>query len=158
MGIQQALFMVGPAGSVSSSNWNNLGFSDTSISGTPALAAVYVFLEVDGRFTVTTVGENGGAGGSSTTYNWFTPTTTNIGTNYWVRATASITAGVGPSSGSSALNTWLQLNVQRGWYAETGPSNGNAQLYQLTLDFSTTSDGSNIVATGSCTLEAENFV
>ena len=84
------------------------------------------------------------------TPNWYNPTTTNIGNSYWVRATLLNQAG-GVATGTP-LNTWLSLSISRGWGVNTS---GDPDAFRtLLLEFSLTSDGSNIIGSGAIDLLA----
>lgn len=106
---------------------------DDQIFPTDSLASFTIL--TDG--TVSVLGN-----GSSTAGNWFTPTTTGIGSSYWVRVTKN--SGANNTSGQ-ALGTWLQLSSNRSWtWVVTG---NNSLSANLTIEIATDSLGSNIVAT-----------
>lgn len=84
-------------------------------------------------------------------YNWYRPTTTGIGSNYWVRAT--LLSGDLPSG--SALNTWLALSSARAWQlTTTGSATIRSKECVLKLEFSVDSGGAVIVGTNTLHIEA----
>lgn len=86
--------------------------------------------------------------GSGTGNSWIIPIVAGIGNQHWARLTHN--SGIVPSG--SALNTWLQLNTNRSWQiirTQVGQSTS-----QCTLQISTDSNGSIIVATRSVRLIA----
>ena len=76
---------------------------------------------------------------------WLIPNSSGVGSGYWVRATSSTSAG---ARRTGTLNTWQQLSTARTW-SVLAPTNGSATGWTLTFEFSTTSDGSNIVSIAS---------
>jgi hypothetical protein len=101
-----------------------------------------------------TFGGNGAtsaANGTATPSNWFTPTTTNIGSGYWIKITK--TGGLSGIGFSAAFGIWQ--NIGAGGLA----IGSNAQspitgTYQL----STSATGSPVVANGTITLSNNNGV
>ncbi len=83
------------------------------------------------------------AGSGYGPFYWYSPTTTNIGASYWIRATVSGTSG----SFVGSTNTWLSLSTSRGWSLQLS-TNGNASR-SVTFALATDSAGSNIVSTWS---------
>jgi hypothetical protein len=73
---------------------------------------------------------------------WLIPTSSGAGSGYWVRATSITPSG---SRRTGTLNTWQQLSTPRTW-SVVAPNNGSVTGWELTFEFSTTSDGSNIVS------------
>ncbi len=73
---------------------------------------------------------------------WLIPNSSGVGSGYWVRATSATAAG---PRRTGTLNTWQQLSTARTW-SVVAPTNGSATGWTLTFEFSTTSDGSNIVS------------
>lgn len=106
-------------------------------------SAQYLF-NADGSTSVWVSNGTSGAGA-----NWGTPTTSGAGANYWIRATLS--SGSTPSG--SALNTWHQLNAQRGWLVERNSTIGTTSC-TLSVSIATDSAGTNIVATADLSLGA----
>jgi hypothetical protein len=72
--------------------------------------------------------------------NWYLPTTTSIGTGFWIRAT--VTAGTITSG--SGTGTWLQLTSARSWGKSAASGAASATL---TLEIATDSLGASIVFT-----------
>jgi hypothetical protein len=89
-------------------------------------------------------------GDSTTNFNWGSPTTAGAGNSYWVRATLS--SGSTPSG--SALNTWHQLSIARGWSVFRSSSSVGTTTSVLTMQIATDSGGSNIIDTATITLVA----
>lgn len=81
------------------------------------------------------------------TGNWATPTTTGIGSSYWIRFTRTFFSG---GFGNSATGTtgWLQLNSGEGVQVyNSGTESSVTATY--TIEISTNSSGTNIVASAS---------
>jgi hypothetical protein len=87
-----------------------------------------------------------GFAGGDESGNWATPTTTGIGSSYWIRFTRTFFSG---GFGNSATNTtgWQQLSTARIITVTTGGIVGSQGDY--TVQIATDSGGSNIVATAS---------
>jgi hypothetical protein len=99
--------------------------------------------------TFNTNGTVTGSGSSSVTPNWYTPTTTNIGSSYWIRASGILeveTNNFGTHSTSGTTDTWLQLSSARSW-SVTVDGFGIFANWSLQFEISDTSNGSNILAT-----------
>lgn len=92
-----------------------------------------------------TLNTNGSCANSPSTApgNWYSPTTTSIGDNYWVRAT--VTSG---SLSSGTVDSWLQLNTFRAWTRQNGGIDGTLSA-TITLEIASDSGGSTIVASRS---------
>lgn len=75
--------------------------------------------------------------------NWYSPTTTSIGDNYWARVT--VTSG---SLFSGTVDSWLQLNTFRAWTRQNGGIDGTLSA-TITLEIASDSGGSTIVASRS---------
>jgi hypothetical protein len=96
--------------------------------GTGSTAAVW---NTDGTITKGT--------GTTGPVAWGTPTTTGIGTSYWMRVT--------PTSGTftgGIVNTWLQLNLTRSYTVNAAVNTIKTVVY--TLEFSKDA-GATVVAT-----------
>ena len=81
------------------------------------------------------------------TGNWATPTTTGIGSSYWIRFTRTFFSG---GFGNSATGTtgWLQLTSGAGVQVyNSGTESSVVATY--TIEISTNSSGTNIVASAS---------
>lgn len=135
MGIHQAMFFI----------------ASNALPNTPNafwIISYSNFGNASSSMTLTTTGEVSQNGVSTNISaiipNWYTPTTSGIGNSYWVRAqTSSLTP---TASTSGTMNTWLALSTARTWQVD---SNGLADAeWVITFQFSTTSDGSNIVGQG----------
>ncbi len=86
---------------------------------------------------------------SAVLHDWFVPTTTNIGNNYWIRATLQS----GALSGGDSVGVWLNIGLSRNWQRNrTSPGTSTAQLL---IEIATDSGGTNIVTSGTYTLEAQ---
>lgn len=75
--------------------------------------------------------------------NWYSPTTTSIGDNYWARVT--VTSG---SLFSGTVDSWLQLNTSRTWTRQNTGIDGTLSA-TITLEIASDSGGSTIVASRS---------
>lgn len=82
--------------------------------------------------------------GSGSLGNWTTPTTAGIGSSYWIRVTETNSFGSFTETGS-ARGVWNQLNVAR--YFGISRSLGGYGQSINTIEISTNSSGTNIVAT-----------
>lgn len=96
---------------------------------------------------------NGQVYGGSVGYqpNWYGPTTTGIGSAYWIKFTSLATTGTSTEYGT--LNTWLQLNATQGMEIRRtliGIAT-RSYVYQISTD----SSGSNIVGSGTIALSVE---
>ena len=79
--------------------------------------------------------------------NWATPTTTGIGSSYWIRFTRTYFSG-GFGASASGSTGWLSLNPGQGIQVyNSGAQSGTFADY--TIEISTNSSGTNIVATAS---------
>lgn len=97
-----------------------------------------------------TWGANGSDSGSLGSGNWASPTTSGVGNSYWIRWTrTAVTFGGGgtatPSSGWNALSSNQTITVS---------NDGSSSVYDAvyTLEISTNSSGTNIVASSTGTL------
>ena len=88
--------------------------------------------------------------------NWGTPTTVGIGSSYWVRFTRTQNA-FAPGFASPSTG-WLQLSSTQSVYVYN-PANGGIATGIYTVEISTNSGGTNIVATATTVrLDAFNEV
>jgi hypothetical protein len=86
-----------------------------------------------------------GAGKSG---NWATPTTAGVGAGYWIRFTRTAYVPNGASNSASGTTGWLQLNSGFGQGVfVTRVSGPGATFATYTIEISTNSSGTNIVAT-----------
>jgi hypothetical protein len=79
--------------------------------------------------------------------NWATPTTTGVGSGYWIRFTRTFFSG-GAGNSATASTGWLQLNTTRS-VDVTRTSGFGVTTADYTIEIATDSGGSNIVATAS---------
>lgn len=93
---------------------------------------------------------NGYAAGI-TNGNWATPTTTGIGSSYWVKWTRTFYAG-GAGNTASATSGWQQLSSLRTISVTTAGGAGASADY--TVQISSDSSGTTILATGYITVTA----
>ena len=61
--------------------------------------------------------------------NWYTPTTSGIGANYWIAAV--LVGGTNPVSG--AMGIWLPLTVSRTWSNSGSPSFARSSSIQFAI-------------------------
>lgn len=80
----------------------------------------------------------------NTSASWATPTTTGLGANYWIRFTQTSSISTTTLTGSGT-GVWLQLNAVRS-IGVTKNTNGYGSR-TFTIEISTNSSGTNIVAT-----------
>jgi hypothetical protein len=80
--------------------------------------------------------------------SWFTPPSTDIGASYWIKC--SLLSGSAPSGDSRDL--WLSLSIARGW---TRTATVGVQTSVLSIIIATDPGGTNQVASGTVTLEAD---
>ena len=76
--------------------------------------------------------------------NWATPTTSNIGSSYWIRFTRTYYSG-GIGNSATASTGWLTLTGQSLQVYNSGAQASVSADY--TIEISTNSSGTNIVAT-----------
>ena len=79
--------------------------------------------------------------------NWATPTTTGVGSGYWIRFTRTFFSG-GAGNSATASTGWLQLNTTQGIFVSRTSGFG-VTTADFTIEISTNSAGTNIVATAS---------
>ena len=82
--------------------------------------------------------------GSSSMGNWTTPATAGIGSSYWIRVTETYSTG-GFTITGSGRGIWNQLNVAQ-YFGISRGLGGYGQSIN-TIEISTNSSGTNIVAT-----------
>jgi hypothetical protein len=82
--------------------------------------------------------------GSGSFGNWTTPTTSGIGSSYWIKFTETGSAGAATETGSGR-GIWNQLNVAQ-YFGLSRTLNGGAYR-TYTIQIASDSSGSNIVAT-----------
>ncbi len=111
------------------------GSTDTTAD---AGAGVTITLDTNGTTSVTKEADDETL--INTTTNWYTPTTTNIGTSYWVQATLV----TGSAATSGTFGSRLQLNSARAWNWTTTAVAG-VKSGQIKFDFYDASTGGNLV-------------
>jgi hypothetical protein len=88
-------------------------------------------------------------GGMQSSGNWASPTTTGIGSSYWIRATQTGSYGTGGFGGAvqygSAKGVWHQISNTPS-FGVSRTQNGMGGFY-YTFQIATDSGGSNIIAT-----------
>lgn len=111
----------------------------TSYLGTQPYA--YYLFDTNGTMTYYTNGVFGQSMG-----NWASPTTSGIGSSYWIRFTQTFSSG-GSSETGSARGAWISLstNPSFGIAGTGGPGAYGERRY--TVQIASDSGGSNIVAT-----------
>ena len=77
--------------------------------------------------------------------NWATPTTTGIGSSYWVRFTETSSSGAGQTVYGSARGAWHQISSTLYFGVSRTANGGGYRTY--TVEISSNSGGSAIVAT-----------
>ena len=86
------------------------------------------------------------SGYSSLGETWGNPTTTGIGSNYWIRFTRTATGGMGAAAASTASTGWIQLSSPgAGIYIEQNPAYQVTATY--TIEISSSSSGSPVLTT-----------
>jgi hypothetical protein len=76
---------------------------------------------------------------------WGNPTTSGIGSNYWIRFTRTATGGFGAAAASTASTGWLQLNSGREITIYQDSANQITASY--TIEISSSSSGSPVLTT-----------
>jgi hypothetical protein len=106
----------------------------------------YAELIFNSNGTISYGSSNMGTGSSG---NWATPTTTGIGSSYWIRATQTGSYGTGGFGGAvqygSVKDVWHQISSIP-YFGVSRTGNGTGGFY-YTLQIASDSGGSNIVAT-----------
>lgn len=118
-------------------------YQDFGLLGVDFSAGVTFTVGSNGVVTVT--GDNAG---TISTYNWITPTTGS--TTHYVRATLSSGTFTSGTTGS-----WLALTSNRLWSVRQ--TSGGFRTTTATFEIATDAGGTNVVASGVVTFEAELF-
>jgi hypothetical protein len=84
-------------------------------------------------------------GGTQSSGNWASPTTTGIGSSYWIRLTQTGSSGGPITDTGNARGVWISLSITP-YFGISVTANG-AFYKQYTVQIATDSGGSNIVAT-----------
>lgn len=77
---------------------------------------------------------------------WGNPSTSGIGSNYWIRFTRTATAGPGATTASTASTGWLQLNTGREIVIQKNPY-ATVMNATYTIEISSSSSGSPVLTT-----------
>jgi hypothetical protein len=77
---------------------------------------------------------------------WGSPTTSGIGSNYWIRFTRTASGGPSANSYSTASTGWLQLNTGQGIYLQKS-TGFNGMYATYTIEISSSSSGSPVLST-----------
>ena len=146
----RTLFGVGGSGTIISMS-SGFGKSAITISlaslssvygdAYPASTA-YAELIFNSNGTVQQGTSNAGIGSNS---SWATPTTTGIGSSYWVRFTETASSGAGQTVTGSARGVWHQISSTLYFGVSRTANGGGYRTY--TVEISSNSGGSAIVAT-----------
>jgi hypothetical protein len=119
----------------SNPGWGSIGTASATVVGSTATATLT--LNTNGTITAT----------ANPTVPWFSPTTTSIGSSYWVRATVN--------SGSLSAGTtgsWVSLASAQSWSANQTTLGLNTTV--VTFEFSSDSLGAVIVGRSKTTFSA----
>jgi hypothetical protein len=120
----------------------SFGGTVSALVPAPSTATAGVTFGTDGSISFN------GSGPAADT-NWRRPTLAGVGSSFWVRAT--VNSGT-LSSGTSG--SWLQLNSARSW---TKTSTGAGLLTcSITLQVASDAGGTNIVSSGTYSLQADS--
>lgn len=142
-------YLKGPSPAVTISLASILDIDGAAFPPTAAFAE-YRF-QTDGTITY---GNNSTFSGSMG--NWASPTTTGIGSSYWVRFTETASDGDSTVIGS-ARGVWIQMSSARIFGLEK--TTGGLAYRVYTIQIATDSGGSNIVATKTgATIYVESIV
>ena len=138
-GVMQCLMAAGSGVVINSNNYTNelLG-----VATNPALNFV-----TDGTTTKTT------GAGTVADSNWATPTTTGIGSSYWLKLTLGSGSGTA-TGGSDATGVWLALSSTRNYGILAAPA-GQVRNRNLTYQIASDSGGVTIVGSGNISLESD---
>lgn len=114
-------------------------YNDGTLSGTVTMTA-----QTDGRLTIVDAV-------ASRTFQWGAPTTTSIGSNYWVRFTLTGSTATGSGTGAPSASTgWLQLSSARAvsvTATKVGSVGARIVSGTYTVEIATDAAGASIVAT-----------
>ena len=130
----------------------NVVISLSTLNGTTL--ASFPYSDNESYSTTLTFQTNGpwdfdGYAGGTYSDSWGSPTTTGIGTYYWVRWTRTFFSG-GSGNSATASSGWQQLSTARTITVTTGGTTAPSADY--TIELSTSSTGSPVVATATTTI------
>jgi hypothetical protein len=139
-----------PTGAISFNDFYNKGPSPAITISLASLSALYgsnpggyafayYLFNSNGLIRYWQTGTNDGAVG-----NWASPTTTGIGSSYWIRFTQTGSFGSVAETGS-ARGSWISLSISPTFGVEKPTAGYGERTY--TVQIATDSGGSNIVAT-----------
>jgi len=100
----------------------------------------YVNFNPDGTFQ--------GAGHNQPSFytgNWLSPTTSGVGSNYWIRFTRTFYNQISSGASTTPSSGWLSLTIARPLELFTYTGIGGRTEAQWTIEISSNSSGSNIV-------------
>jgi hypothetical protein len=148
-GIQQ-MVMSGGA-STGLNNGATLAVVGTSSTGA---SNANIKLQLNTNGTVTASGNGTDVINSSSTPNWFLPTSVGIGSSYWVKPFC--TGGTTPNGGSSTMTNNAWYNITSIGTLELDSAPGVLQTATGTLSFSLTNGGT-VLATLAYSIESHGF-
>ena len=128
----------GPSPAITISLASLLGVFGTAYPGNTAYAE-YIF-NSNG-----TIQQGTSDSGIQSVGNWATPTTTGIGSSYWIRFTQTGSSGAGQTEYGSPRGVWVQMSSVL-YFGVSRTANGGGYI-QYTVQIASDSGGSNIVAT-----------
>ena len=95
-----------------------------------------------------------------TTFNWFTPNTVGVGSNYWIKVVKLTNSGSGSgSSGSTDIGSYQLLSTSRSVVVNAVATNAGDQTHstQYQVSISTSASDSSIVSSGVYTLNVTSI-
>jgi hypothetical protein len=95
-----------------------------------------------------------------TTFNWFTPNTVRVGSNYWIKVVKLANSGSGSgSSGSTDIGSYQLLSTSRSVVVNAVATNAGDQTHstQYQVSISTSASDSSIVSSGVYTLNVTSI-
>jgi hypothetical protein len=141
-----------PTGAISFSDFYNKGPSPAITISLASLTGVFGTAYPGGTAFAESIWNPNGTlqqgtsdGGTQSAGNWASPTTSGIGSGYWVRFTETASSGAGQTVYGSARGVWHQLSSAHTFGVSRTANGGGYRTY--TVQIATDSGGSNIVAT-----------